>query len=397
MNRTDVIVIGGGVIGSSITYDLSKLGKRVLMLERRDNGSGSAGASDGVVGYHTKKPGLQMELAIQSIAMFDHLSEELGMDIEYRRNCGGMQPAETKLEWEILSEIVEEQRRSGVDIRMISMENACKIEPQLNPDLYGALYSPTSGKVNPLQLTFAYVQAAKRMGARILRNTEVREILVKMRRAMGVETDKGTFYADQIIDAAGSWAAEVAAMAGVDLPIRPRKGQLFITEPLGPFMNVTLQCARYNVIKFKPEAVGDKAALRMGASLSIEQGSNGGLIIGSTREFAGFDRENTLEAMEVTMRRAMRFFPALKDVNIIRAFAGLRPFTPDGLPILGEVEKLPGFYVAAGHEGDGIALAPITGKLMAELLAQGKASYSLEAFSPNRFRKWSEESELYLR
>ena len=390
MNRPEIIVIGGEVIGSSITYYLSKMGKKVLMIEKKDNCSGSAGASDGVVGYHTKKPGLQMELAIRSIAMFEELSKELGMDIEYRKDCGGMQPAETKLEWEILSEIVKEQRQSGVDIRMISIEEACKIEPQLNPDLYGALYSPTSGKVNPIRLTFAYVQAAKRLGAQVLSNTEVTDVLVKMGRVMGVETSKGTYYADQVIDAAGSWAAEIAAMAGVDLPIRPRKGQLFITEPLGPFMDVTLQCARYNVIKFKPEAVGDKAVLRMGASLSIEQTENGGLVIGSTREFVGYDRENTLEAMEVTMRRAMRFFPALKDVNIIRAFAGLRPFTPDGIPVIGEVEKLPGFFVAAGHEGDGIALAPITGKLMAELLVQGKSSYPLEAFSPNRFRRWSE-------
>ena len=390
MNRPEIIVIGGGVIGSSITYYLSKMGKKVLMIEKKDYCSGSAGASDGVVGYHTKKPGLQMELAIRSIAMFEELSKELGMDIEYRKDCGGMQPAETKLEWEILSEIVKEQRQSGVDIRMISIEEACKIEPQLNPDLYGALYSPTSGKVNPIRLTFAYVQAAKRLGAQVLSNTEVTDVLVKMGRVMGVETSKGTYYADQVIDAAGSWAAEIAAMAGVDLPIRPRKGQLFITEPLGPFMDVTLQCARYNVIKFKPEAVGDKAVLRMGASLSIEQTENGGLVIGSTREFVGYDRENTLEAMEVTMRRAMRFFPALKDVNIIRAFAGLRPFTPDGIPVIGEVEKLPGFFVAAGHEGDGIALAPITGKLMAELLVQGKSSYPLEAFSPNRFRRWSE-------
>ncbi len=390
MNRPEIIVIGGGVIGSSITYYLSKMGKKVLMIEKKDNCSGSAGASDGVVGYHTKKPGLQMELAIRSIAMFEELSKELVMDIEYRKDCGGMQPAETKLEWEILSEIVKEQRQSGVDIRMISIEEACKIEPQLNPDLYGALYSPTSGKVNPIRLTFAYVQAAKRLGAQVLSNTEVTDVLVKMGRVMGVETSKGTYYADQVIDAAGSWAAEIAAMAGVDLPIRPRKGQLFITEPLGPFMDVTLQCARYNVIKFKPEAVGDKAVLRMGASLSIEQTENGGLVIGSTREFVGYDRENTLEAMEVTMRRARRFFPALKDVNIIRAFAGLRPFTPDGIPVIGEVEKLPGFFVAAGHEGDGIALAPITGKLMAELLVQGKSSYPLEAFSPNRFRRWSE-------
>ena len=141
--------------------------------------------------------------------------------------------------------------------------------------------------------------------------------------------------------------------------------------------------------------MGDKAALRMGASLSIEQLKDGGLVIGSTREFSGFDRGNTLEAMEATMKRAMRFFPALKDVNIIRSFAGLRPFTPDGIPILGESEKVPGFFVAAGHEGDGIALAPITGKLMAELVAHGRTSYPLDAFSPARFRSWSEESHSY--
>lgn len=381
----DVIVIGGGIIGCSVTYYLSKMGKKVLLLEREDLTRGSAGATDGVVGYHTKKPGKQMDLAVQSIAMFEHLGEELGMDVEYELKSGGMQPVEDKMQWDILSGIVEEQKKSGVDIEMISAEEARKITPQLSKDIYGALYSPTGGKVNPIKLTLGFARAAKKLGATIQIETEVTGIIMEGNAVKGVHTTKGDYFADTIVNACGSWAAFTAKMVGLDMPIKPRKGQLIVTEPIGHFMDGTLQCARYNVIKFRPETIKDENILRMGASLSIEQTESGGLIIGGTRELVGYDRENSLEAIEAILKRAVRFFPALKDVCIIRAFAGLRPYTPDGLPIIGRVDGLKGFYMAAGHEGDGIALAPITGKLLAEQIVNGKESYSLDPFSPNRF------------
>lgn len=385
MDKADVIIIGGGIIGSSIAYYLSKLGSKVLVLEKDDHAQGSAGATDGVVGYHTKKPGDEMELAIESIAMFDSLSKELGMEIEFEKGCGGLQPVEDRFQWDILSGIAEEQRQSGVDIRMISIKEACRIEPQLSPSLYGALYSPTGCKVNPLRLIFAYVRAAKALGAQMIKGTEVTELIKEGGRVTGVRTNRGDFYADQVVNACGSWAARIAQMAGVDMPIKPRKGQLVVTEPIGPFMTCTVQCARYNVIKFRPELIEDPEVLRMGASLSIKQTQSGSLLLGSTREMAGFDRENTLEAVETIVKRAVKFFPALENVNIIRSFAGLRPFTPDGLPILGKVGDVEGFYMAAGHEGDGIALAPVTGKLVAEDIVYGKPSYPLNAFSPDRF------------
>lgn len=381
----DIIVIGGGIIGCSVTYQLAKLGKQVLQIEREDLTRGAAGATDGVVGYHTKKPGAQMDLAVQSIAMFEHLGEELGEDIEYGCRCGGMQPVEDELQWNILSEIAQEQRKSGVDIRMISIEEARKIEPMLAEDLRGALYSPTGGKVNPIKLTLAFSKAAKRLGARILTETEVTDLILDGKKVLGVKTVRGDFYADAVVNACGAWAADIGKMAGLNIPIKPKKGQLIVTEPIGPFMDATLQCARYNVIKFRPEAVDDPAALRLGNSLSIEQTDTGGLIIGGTRELADYDRENTLEAVEAILKRAVRFFPALADICFIRAFAGLRPYTPDGLPLIGKVDGREGFYMAAGHEGDGIALAPVTGKLLAEQIVYGKESYSLESFTPNRF------------
>ena len=383
----DVIIIGGGIIGSSVAWQLARRKKKVLVIERKDVCSGSAGATDGVVGYHTKKPGLQLDLAVQSIEMFRTLNRDLETNVEYGLEAGGMQPVEDKDQWDMLASMAAEQRRSGVDIRMISAEEACSIEPNLNPDIYGALWSPTGGKVNPLAMTFGFARAAKRLGAVYLTETEVTHILTEGGRAVGVNTSAGEFRADCIVDAAGAWAGKVAALAGIDLPIRPRKGQLLITEPIGPFLRATVQCAMYNVIKFRPETIKDPAVLKLGSSLSIEQQESGGLIIGGTREFADFEEENTFEAVETMVKRAVRFFPALKDVSIIRCFSGFRPYTPDGLSMMGEVRTLPGFYMAAGHEGDGIALSPITGRLMAELITDGKTSYDITPFSPNRFLK----------
>lgn len=385
MQDADVIIIGGGIMGCSVAWQLCRRGKKVLVLERKDVASGSAGATDGVVGYHTKKPGAEMDLAVQSIAMFRKLSEKLGEDVEFDFTAGGMQPAEDRMQFELLSGIAEEQRKSGVDIRMISGDEARRLEPNLADDIYGALYCPTSGKINPLKLTNAFAHAAKRLGAVIQTETEVTGLIIREGAVHGVHTDRGDYYSDVIVDAGGSWAGQIAKMAGFDLPVIPRKGQLAVTEPVGLFLRATVQCALYNIIKFRPEAVRDPRAKKLGASLSIGQTANGGLLIGSTREFAGYEKENTFEAIDVMMKRAIRFFPGLENVDVIRFFSGFRPYTPDGMPMLGETAPLHGFYMAAGHEGDGIALSPITGKLIAELITEGKPSYNIDVFSPNRF------------
>ena len=385
MRDADVIIVGGGIMGCSIAWQLGKRGKKVLILEKNDVASGSAGATDGVVGYHTKQPGPQLDLAVQSIQMFNDMQKELGNEIEFDFSAGGLQPAEDQLQYDLLNEIATRQRESGIDIHMISAEEACSLEPQLAEDIAGALYCPTSGKINPLNLTMAYARAAKKEGAVIQTETNVTGFIIEDGQVKGVHTDKGDYYSDVIVNAAGSWAGKVGELAGLELPIKPRKGQLAVTEPVGFFMKATVQCARYNIIKFWPDRIKDERVLRLGASLSIEQTENGGMIIGATREFAGYEKENTFEAIDVMMKRAIRFFPGLENIDVIRFFSGFRPYTPDGLPLLGETAKLKGFYVAAGHEGDGIALSPITGKLLAELLTEGKASYNIDTFSPNRF------------
>ncbi len=386
MNKFDVIIIGGGIMGNSIAWQLSKRGKKVVILEKSDVASGAAGATDGVVGYHTKKPGPQLDLAVKSIEMFENLSAELGFDIEFHKNAGGMQPVEDKEQFDMLAALVEEQKKSGVDIKMISAEEAYEIEPALARDIYGALYSPTGAKVNPIALTMGFSKAAKALGTVVSTKTEVSEFIIENNKILGVKTNKGDFFAEIFVNSSGAWAGEIAKLAKLDLPIKPRKGQLAVTEPIAPFMTATVQCALYNIIKFRPETIEDEAVLKLGSSLSIEQTEDGSMIIGGTREFEDYQGENTFEAIEVMMKRATRFFPVLKDVSIVRFFSGFRPYTPDGLPLLGKIDKYENFYMAAGHEGDGIALSPITGKLIAELICEGKTSYDISDFNPNRFK-----------
>ncbi len=387
MNKSDIIIVGGGIMGNSAAWQLSKRGKKVVVIERSDVASGAAGATDGVVGYHTKKPGAQLDLAVESIKMFDSLPSELGYEIEFHKNSGGMQPVEDKEQWDMLEALVEEQKKSGVDIKMISAEEAMEIEPQIAKDIYGALYSTTGAKVNPIKLTMAFSKAAKDLGTVVHTNTEVYEFIKVGDKLTGVKTSKGEFYADVILNCAGAWAGKIAELAGVNVPIKPRKGQLAVTEPIAPFMTATVQCALYNIIKFRPHTIKDKTVLNLGSSLSIEQTEDGSMIIGGTREFEDFNDGNTFEAITVMMNRAIRFFPLLKDVSVVRFFSGFRPFTPDGLPLIGKINKLNNFYIAAGHEGDGIALAPITGKLIAEIICDGKSSYGLSEFNPNRFEE----------
>lgn len=391
-NTAQVIVIGGGVVGASITYSLARTGVSVILLERDGLASGTAGATDGYVVYHTKKAGIHLELAIASGKMFESLSEEIrdisGVDIEYEKNCGSMQVLDNEAEWPFVEKMVKEQREStGLDIAMYSIEELRKIEPALNPALIGGLYSPTGGKVNPFRLVQGLAASAKKFGAKVYEGTPVTGIIKEGDTVKGVHTPKGDFYADYTINACGTWGGEIAKMAGLDYPIKPRRGQILVTEPVMPLVHCTMQCGRTTAIKLNPKMLEllDAEIVKMGMGFCLEQTQDGSFLIGFTREFAGFDKRTTLKAMELIAARAIKYIPALKNMNIIRSFSGLRPYTPDGLPLLGMPKDIKGFVMAAGHEGDGICLGPITGKLITELLTTQTTSYPLDKFACDRF------------
>jgi len=380
-NSPHIVIIGGGVIGTSIAYHLAKQEARVTLIEKKDLASGSSGACDGLVFMQSKKPGIHLSLAMESLNRFEGLQTELPTDIEFKKT-GGMVIIETDAEYRAMEKFTKEQQAIGLDVRLLDQSQALKKEPFLSPDIIGSTFSPLDAQVNPINLTLGFALAAKKNHARIINHTGVLGIRTKNNHVTGVATTKGNFEADIVVNAAGSMAGLVSDMVEIPMPVQPRRGQIVVTHAEKPVLNHSLISAKYIVAKYDP-SLADKA----GQGISMEQADNGNLLLGSTREFVGFNKENTISGIQKIIRQTTAVLPLLENFQVIRAFAGLRPYTPDGLPILGPVGSLNGFFMAAGHEGDGIALSPVTGDLMANMLLERKTHIPLDAFSPDRFKK----------
>ncbi len=376
---SDAVIIGGGVIGASIAFQLACRKIKVKLLEKRYPAAGASGACDGAVFLQTKRPGVHLQMALESSRRFNVLTERLPIGIEFRKS-GGLVVIETEAQYEAIHRYVIEQRRNGLEVNLLDAEELRSIEPHLSDRLLGAAHSSMDGKVNPMALTNGFIQAAKALGADILMNTCVTDIEVRGNRVRSVRTNHGEIETEIVINAAGIYAPEIGRMVDLHVPIKPRRGQLLVMEAGPKILSHCLISANYITAKFNPESTnsGDEG-------VSMDQTSNGTLLLGSTREFVGFDRRNTLSAMKRIAAQAPRILPRLKQMKVIRAFAGLRPYTTDGLPILGEVKAVKGFIMAAGHEGDGIALSPYTGELIAQLVVDGKADIPLCDFSLERF------------
>jgi sarcosine oxidase subunit beta len=374
-----IVIIGGGVIGTSIAWHLTKKNARVTLIESNDLASGSSGACDGVVFMQSKKPGIHLHLAMESLKRFAGLKKELPVDIEFRQ-AGGRVVIQTAAEYPAMERFVKAQREIGLDVHLMDSKDTLAAEPFLSPDIYGSTWSPLDAQVNPINLTLGFALGARKNHARIMTRTPVLGIHTKHNQVTGVATAQGDMSADIVVNAAGAGAGRICQMVGIDLPITPRRGQIVVTQAVRRIIFSCMISAGYIAAKFDPSL-----AMEQGEGMSMEQTDNGNLLLGSTREFAGFSRQNTLSGIRRIISRTTAVLPALKHLQVIRTFAGLRPYTPDGLPVLGPVASLAGFFMAAGHEGDGIALSPITGELMADMILEKKTSICLAPFSCERF------------
>lgn len=384
--KSEIIIIGGGVIGTSIAYQLARRGKKVTLMESHDHASGASGSCDQNIFLQSKNPGIHLELALASARMFDDLEEELGYPIEYHRR-GGMILIESPAEMEIMRSFVARQKQIGLEVDIIGRSEAVKLQPGLAEHIVGSAYSTMDADVNPIELNLAYARAARKLGVDIKLETAVTALMISNNRVIGVVTNKGEFQADLVVNATGAWAAQIAAMAGLQVPIKPRRGQIIITEPVPRFIKKGILSAQYIVAKYNPQLLEQSSSLgvKLGVGLSLSQTDKGNILIGATREFVGYDTTNSREGIREILKNATRLLPPLQDVNIIRTMGGIRPYTPDGLPLVGFVKGIDGFFMAAGHEGDGIALAPVTGRIVAELITEGKTFMNVEALNPNRF------------
>jgi sarcosine oxidase subunit beta len=293
---------------------------------------------------------------------------------------------ESPQEYDAMKIFMEKQREIGLEVELIDGGEARKLEPALAPHIVGATVSSRDAQINPMQVVMGYSQAAQRMGLKVERKRKVIGFTKSGAKITGVKTLEGDISAGKTICCTSVSTPELLAPLGVEIPIKPRRGQLIITEPVERAIRRVMLCARYIAAKYHPELLENSTdeSVRLGVGMALEQSKNGGFLIGATREFVGFDRRVTADGVRAVAAHAARIVPMLNQIRAVRVFAGLRPYTPDGKAFMGSVPGYDGLYVAAGHEGDGIAYAPITGKLMSELMLAGKTSADLAPFSVGR-------------
>jgi sarcosine oxidase subunit beta len=384
---SEVVIIGGGVIGAATAYYLCKEGAEVLIVEADDLAAGASGACDGFLSLQTKQPGSHLEIARESVQLFPSIAEDLDVDIEYNP-CGGLMLATSQDQVKELKARAKKLKTAGLEVEVLATADLKKYLPEVSKDIKGAAYCAQDAQVNPIALTLGLAQKAQEMGATILKGCKVENIVVANDRVREVRTSAGSIHSRRVICAAGTGSNQIGKMIIVDIPILPQRGQILVTEAKEPVLNKIVSGAEYlgtkaNIEELMPK---DEEAIKLGLGFTAEQTASGNLLLGSTREFAGFDNNTTPEAINAIAKNAINYLPWIKDLDVIRSFAGLRPYSPDGLPIIGTVKGVKGFYMATGHSGDGICLAPITGKLVSELVLDGETSLDISPFSLYRFK-----------
>jgi glycine/D-amino acid oxidase-like deaminating enzyme len=201
-----------------------------------------------------------------------------------------------------------------------------------------------------------------------------------------------------VVNCAGVWAAKIGEMVGIDIPIRPRKGMVLVSEKTEPVVSQKVHEFGYMLSKFEDISYKRNVSQLVeenNIAFTIEPTEASNFLLGGHRAFKGFDIRSENEVMRGIAERAIRFLPFLKDINCIRAYAGIRPWVVDHLPIVSEVEEVPGFYIASGHEGDGISMAPITGKMMAQLISEEETDFNIDRLHFSRYKQLNKTTILY--
>lgn len=384
MNHCDVLIIGGGIIGCSIAYYTSKSGMDVAILEKGEFVSGTSSRCDGNILAIDKDPGFDSQMSLVSQKLVDDLSKELAHTFEYRAP-GSILVCETDEEMEAAQKWVDRQKAAGLPFRMLDRQDIRQESKFFADDLLGGLECATDSTVNPYLLAFSLLDAAKKFGAKAYKQTEVQAMKKEDKGSFTVETSKGVFTANHVVNAAGIWAPYLGEMLDLSIPIQPRKGHIIVASRQQHVGSRKVMEFGYLISKFGGKRQVDPLTEKYGVALVFEPTESQNFLIGSSREFVGFNTKVNNEVLKCIANRAIRFYPKMADMMVIRSYAGLRPWTEDHLPIVSRVDHIPNYYIAAGHEGDGISLAAVTGKVIEELINGKETCIPVEPLRFNRF------------
>jgi glycine oxidase len=349
----DVIIIGGGIIGLSLALALRKRGATVLVVERGEPGREASHAAGGMlVECSLETPAALQPPATASARMYPEFAQDLQFDsgshVDLRDHGTIVFPPPEHV-----------YERPGFTLATLLPVPLAELEPLLAEPERPAFYLKERS-VDPRALTSAAWKAAKRRGVDFSTGDEVSAVTLAEGRAAGVKTTKTAFHAAKVVNCAGAWSGQIAPQA---FPTRPVKGQMLcLLMPSRTFLTHVIRSPQVYLI---PR-------------------SDGRLLVGATVEEAGFDKRTDIATIQRLHQAALDLIPKLREAKILEDWAGLRPGTPDALPILGPTET-PGYYVATGHFRDGILLAPITAEIMAAVVEGHAAEYDLAPFSPARF------------
>ena len=378
-NNADVVIIGGGVSGCSLAYQLAKKGKEVVVVEKKYLSSGATGACGAGIRqqWSTKE---NTELAIKSIKIFEKLERELGYDIELRQG-GYLIAIHDEKEMKQAEKNVAMQRSLGLNVDILTLEEINDVVSILDVkgmNVLGATFCHTDGHANPFKTTFAYANAARKKGANIYTHTMVVDIKTENKKIAAVKTDKGTIKTNIVVNAAGVWSKKIAEMINVKLPNIPFRKEIMVTERLKPMFEAM-------VISFKD-----------GIYFSQQ---NEGQIVGGIpipEEKSGYKTMPTLSFMKHMAKTLTRYAPSLKHLNMLRHWTGFYDVTPDARPVLGEVKEVKNFIQCHGFSGHGFMLSPVVSQILSEYIVDGKTPDVLKSLSKERFKGKKIDKELYV-
>jgi D-hydroxyproline dehydrogenase subunit beta len=370
----DVLVIGAGMVGAACAFYCARAGLRVAVLERGSVAAGTTSAGEGNILVSDKEPGPELDLALLSLRLWTELGELLGAGRLELEAKGGVVVARSTDAAAGLTELATAQQKCGVDAIAVTPAELVELEPNLTRDVVSGVHYPQDMQVQPMLAAAELLRHARSLGATVHTGTEVLGFGEHAR----VHTTAGEFTARWVVNAAGTWGGDIAALAGAPVPVLPRKGFILVTEPLPPVVRHKVYSADYVA-----NVASDDAGLE--TSVVVEATRAGTVLIGASRERVGYDRRMSLPVLRGLARQAIDLFPFLADVTLLRSYLGFRPYCPDHLPVIGPDPRVPWLVHACGHEGAGIGLAAATGHLIARTLTGQPPEVDLSPFRPERF------------
>ena len=375
----DAIVIGAGIVGACSALSLTNAGLKVMIIDRGTVASGTTGAGEGNILVSDKDPGPELILALKSRDLWFEMQEDVGDTFELEAKGGVVVARSDDSQLMALAKV---QSANGVIAQTVDHKELHELEPFLHPELHSGVFYPQDAQCQPMLAAAKIIQTVIARGGTLVSQSKVLGFEIEGGAVKGVITSTGRYLAPLVINAAGTWAGEIASLAGSNLPVAPRKGFILVTEPAPQYIFHKVYDSDYVA-----NVASSDADLQ--TSTVVEGTRSGTILIGASRERVGFDGSMNYEILRKLAQQAVSLFPVLRDVQLLRAYRGFRPYAPDHLPLIGEDYAVKGLWHSAGHEGAGIGLAPGSAALITDAILGRQSFMDPKPFSPKRFAEVS--------